>query len=55
VGLCGTNLAAAVGMTYQQIQKHEGGKNRISASLLLAFAEILGVPVEVFCSDWRGP
>lgn len=40
-------------MTYQQIQNCEGGKNRISASLLLAFAEILGVPVEVFYVGWR--
>ena len=38
-------LAQAVGITYQQVQKYEDGKNRVGASRLQEFARILGVPV----------
>jgi transcriptional regulator with XRE-family HTH domain len=46
-------LAKALGLTFQQIQKYEGGANRVSASRLSATAEILGVPVSYFFSDLR--
>jgi transcriptional regulator with XRE-family HTH domain len=42
-------LAEALGITFQQVQKYEGGKNRISASKLQAAADFLGChPGELF-------
>jgi transcriptional regulator with XRE-family HTH domain len=41
-------LAEAVGLTFQQIQKYEKGTNRISASRLFQFAQILGVDIPYF-------
>lgn len=43
-----TQLADAIGITFQQIQKYEHGTNRISAGKLLQIAHFLGVPVSVF-------
>jgi transcriptional regulator with XRE-family HTH domain len=44
-------LASALGLTFQQVQKYEGGANRVSASRLAEVAEILGVPVAYFFND----
>jgi transcriptional regulator with XRE-family HTH domain len=41
-------IAKALGLTYQQIQKYEMGANRISASRLQQLCEILQVPVSFF-------
>jgi transcriptional regulator with XRE-family HTH domain len=41
-------LAAAVDLTFQQIQKYEKGTNRVSASVLYRLANALGVPVSTF-------
>jgi transcriptional regulator with XRE-family HTH domain len=38
-------LAAAIGVTFQQIQKYERGINRVAASTLLDIADALGAPV----------
>ena len=43
-----TKLATAVGVTFQQIQKYEGGTNRISASMLYGIARQLAVPISAF-------
>jgi transcriptional regulator with XRE-family HTH domain len=43
-----TDLAEAVGLTFQQIQKYERGSNRISASMLHQVAHHLKVPIEYF-------
>ena len=48
LGMTQTALGQAVGLTFQQIQKYEKGKNRASASRLYEFAVILDVPVEHF-------
>jgi transcriptional regulator with XRE-family HTH domain len=48
LGVSQTQLAEKVGLTFQAIQKYERGENRISASRLYQFAEILGVPVADF-------
>jgi transcriptional regulator with XRE-family HTH domain len=37
-GMSQTELAGTIGLTFQQIQKYEGGKNRISAGHLYQFA-----------------
>ena len=44
-------LANALGLTFQQVQKYEGGANRVSASRLKQMSEILGVPIEFFFGD----
>lgn len=43
-----TELADAVGLTFQQIQKYEKGANRISTSRLQQFADFLKVPPSFF-------
>jgi len=43
-----TELGAKIGLSYQQIQKYESGKNRISASMLYEFAGRLNVQVAQF-------
>ena len=47
-GLSQTQLGAAIGLTFQQVQKYERGSNRISASVLTRIAAVLGVPVPAF-------
>ncbi len=54
-GLSQTNLADAVGLTFQQIQKYENGANRISASRLWEFAERLNVPISFFYDGLDDP
>ena len=41
-------LAKAVGLTFQQIQKYESGSNQIVSSRLYELAAALGVPVAYF-------
>jgi len=43
-----TELGAAIGVTFQQIQKYERGANRVSASMLVRASKALGVPVGEF-------
>jgi transcriptional regulator with XRE-family HTH domain len=42
------SLAKEANVSFQQIQKYENGKNRISASKLYLFSKILNVGVYVF-------
>ena len=51
LGFSQDRLGAAVGLTFQQIQKYERGANRIGASRLYQFSEILGVTVSFFFDD----
>lgn len=44
-GLTQTDLATRIGVAFQQLQKYETGKNRISASRLVRMAHALDVPV----------
>jgi transcriptional regulator with XRE-family HTH domain len=41
-------LGAALGLTFQQVQKYEKGTNRIGASRLQQIGSVLGVPVDYF-------
>lgn len=50
-GISQTELAAALGVTFQQVQKYEAGKNRISASRLVAIAVALDVRVSDILPD----
>ena len=51
LGMSQTALGNAAGITFQQVQKYEGGGNRISSSRLFEFAKILGVPVPHFFKE----
>ena len=48
VGLSQSKLAAELGITFQQLQKYEKGKNRIAVSTLLLIAEALSLPIHSF-------
>ena len=43
-----TDVADALGLTFQQVQKYEKGANRIGASRLQHISQILQVPVPFF-------
>jgi transcriptional regulator with XRE-family HTH domain len=43
-----TMLGLALNLTYQQVQKYEQGKSRISASRLYRISRILGVALDTF-------
>ena len=43
-----TDLANALGLTFQQVQKYEKGSNRIGAARLQHLSQILQVPVPFF-------
>ena len=47
-------LGKALGVTFQQIQKYENGKNRVGASRLQNISNILNVPVAFFFEDAPG-
>ena len=47
-------VAEKVGIKFQQIQKHETGMNRVSASRLWDIAHSLGVPVAFFFEGLDG-
>ncbi len=48
IGMTQQQLAGAVGIKFQQIQKYESGANRVSASRLWDLAQALSVPVSFF-------
>jgi transcriptional regulator with XRE-family HTH domain len=48
-------LGEAVGVAYQQIQKYETGANRIGASRMQQFSNILQVPVSFFFDGLPNP
>lgn len=44
-------MAEALGITFQQVQKYEKGVNRIGAGRLFNIAQLLGVDVDYFFAD----
>lgn len=52
-GLKQADLAALVGCSYQQFQKYEHGRNRITADRLLLIARHTGQKPEFFFEDLR--
>tara|TARA_B100000676_G_scaffold19987_1_gene17315 strand:- start:1566 stop:2078 length:513 start_codon:yes stop_codon:yes gene_type:complete len=54
-GLSQKELANAIGLTFQQLQKYERGMNRISASKLWQMSRILNVPVQWFFKEFSEP
>ena len=54
IGMSQEQLAGALGLTFQQIQKYERGMNRVSASKLYEAASALGTPVAYFFEGLEG-
>ena len=54
-GLTQSQLAAACGVRFQQIQKYECGANTLSVSRLWRLTQILGVTVSYFFEGLAGP
>jgi transcriptional regulator with XRE-family HTH domain len=48
LGMTQQQLAQAVGIRFQQVQKYESGANRVSASRLWDLARALNAPVALF-------
>jgi transcriptional regulator with XRE-family HTH domain len=46
-----SELANALGVTFQQIQKYEKGVNRLSAAMMVRIAEVLNVDVQYFFDE----
>jgi transcriptional regulator with XRE-family HTH domain len=51
LGISQEKLGAALGLTFQQIQKYERGANRVGASRLFDLSRTLDVPVSYFFAD----
>ncbi|WFS24988.1 helix-turn-helix domain-containing protein [Rhizobium rhododendri] len=49
------DLGAGIGVSLQQVQKYESGRNRVSASMLYEVASRLGVPVSKFFEGLPDP
>ncbi|OYQ37788.1 hypothetical protein CHU95_00300 [Niveispirillum lacus] len=48
LGMSQSDLARALGITFQQVQKYERGSNRVSVGKLYRLADILDVPMMFF-------
>jgi len=48
LGMTQTNLAALIGVSFQQIQKYESGQNRVAASTLFQIARVMDTDVNYF-------
>jgi transcriptional regulator with XRE-family HTH domain len=48
LGISQIELAAKIGVSYQQVQKYERGANRMSASTLYEIAKALSMPIAEF-------
>jgi transcriptional regulator with XRE-family HTH domain len=47
-GLSQTELGEAIGVTFQQVQKYERGKNKVGVSRLVEISRILSTPLMSF-------
>lgn len=54
VGLAQADLAAACGITFQQVQKYENGRNRVGGSRMVEIARALQVTPAYFFGDVAG-
>ena len=52
LGLSQDQLASAIGLSFQQIQKYERGVNRIGASRLYEMGKALNAPISYFFEDF---
>jgi transcriptional regulator with XRE-family HTH domain len=54
LGLSQDQLGAAIGLSFQQVQKYERGANRIGASRLYEMSKVLHIPISYFFEDFGG-
>ena len=54
LGMSLTDLAATLGITFQQMYKYEKARNRISAGRLYGLSKALDVPVTFFFDGLTG-
>lgn len=54
LGITQSDLAAALGLTFQQVQKYERGVNRVSAGVLVKIARRLDCPVSYLLGEEGG-
>jgi transcriptional regulator with XRE-family HTH domain len=54
LGLRQADLATAIGVTFQQVQKYENGTSRVLAGRLFAISQALQVPVSYFLQPVNG-
>ena len=52
-GMTQEDLAQAVSLSFQQVQKYERGANRVSAGRLYELARALSVPIQYFFDEFR--
>jgi transcriptional regulator with XRE-family HTH domain len=50
-----TDLANEIGVTFQQVQKYERGRNRVSAGRLQAIAQLFKTPISGFLPEQGQP
>ena len=53
LGLTQTQVAKAINVTFQQIQKYEKGTNGVSSARLLQLSSFLKVPIKYFFVDYH--
>ncbi|TQV81790.1 helix-turn-helix domain-containing protein [Denitrobaculum tricleocarpae] len=53
LGMTQKKVAEALGVSFQQFQKYEHAKNRLSAGRLYQLAEILDTPITYFFDDYQ--
>ena len=51
LGMSQQKLGAAIGLTFQQVQKYERGTNRVGSSRMFELARVLDVPVSYFFEE----
>ncbi len=54
LGFSQTRLGESLDLSFQQIQKYEGGTDRISVGRLVHLAEVLDVPITYFFEELSG-
>jgi len=54
LGMSQEKLGAALGLTFQQVQKYERGANKVGASRLYEMSRVLNVPIGFFFDDLEG-
>jgi len=50
-GMSQMAVAARIGVSYQQIQKYEKGRSKLTVPRLIQFADVFGVPVTAFLEE----